>query len=1001
MSGHPTRPVAVARRSKGVAVIRPAAFTQLTRALDAAVALDATLAHARAALLSPVRLLEAIAEEAPGGLGDDVIAAERLRLLISLAEPQAPSASMVSSMLSGSSTLSSTAGVAAAVATPGRDPAMGAPCAPALLHMGALVIVGLAAGRAGSALGLSGPMINNVLGLALAAGPAEALTRAIAAGMTPAQLAAALASLAGRDTSRTVSATVASFLADSCERTRWACLNAIFTQVLDDVNQTHWDAAGNGSIIGITPPNACAGEVIRIELDNVSLPVRPTLDAAHFLPLLAERPAQARVVFAALGKRTIARRPLLVDPANGIVQVRVPSRAHSGWIGFTDAESLRLSNADRTALRAAWDQLSKVASCFRDAPVPTDAIPLLPDPPTPPRAPTSRFDGGLPLITEASLTPEVVDIGGTLEIRWQVEGASTVVIAPFKDSVEPSGTQTFTAPPDHARIERTVLATNRCGQRSHERLRARVRGRITNLVLEQEGRQTPLVAAQPLDLRATVQPPDVRGPALIAAGRWVRWVKPNNGLVEVTIPESVVTDGLVGTVRILAPDDRIDDERTFGPLTFAKLERRTIVLVRPAAIGRSFRRVPATTAAAAMNELRRKHALELNVVEPAWIDDHDLVWPGPIDGRDVPATDFFLDRLNLLAARTPGLEDALWLALVPGPQRADGFHRLEPAEGARAVAVCTADRLEAVLTAELPPVQAATDRLRVIGVFNPDGSVKLEGMRVEERMAGSGAPCPTDLVACAIANQSLRAAHPLSTMTRNRPTALVALLPITDDVDALELRSPRSEMAAFVRDAFDFDGPRSHPRRVVRSRGEPELNDVELRIDTLSWNYHHTRSARSSFTIELGRDDIWSPVLVLGGCDEAAEVPLERIAAAARVDRIRVVASDGWNAAFGPVAGLELPTLPEHRVIARYDGRGSFWADLDFDTDDSDDARITWTFGGEQRTGPHLVLPRGFTGEVTVTVDAPEDTLFDYRTIGPDGKVDDRGLRWPQEGRRA
>jgi hypothetical protein len=114
-----------------------------------------------------------------------------------------------------------------------------------------------------------------------------------------------------------------------------------------------------------------------------------------------------------------------------------------------------------------------------------------------------------------------------------------------------------------------------------------------------------------------------------------------------------------------------------------------------------------------------------------------------------------------------------------------------------------------------------------------------------------------------------------------------------------------------------------------------------------------------------------------------------------------VVASDGWNSAFGPVAGLELPSLSEHRAIARFDGRGNFWADLDFDSDDFDDERITWTFAGEQRNGPLLTLPKGFIGEVTLTVDAPEDTLFDHRAIGPDGQVDDRNLQWPQEGRRA
>src|SRR5262249_34773564 len=70
-------------------ILRSPAWPSLLQRLHEAVAADASLAAAREALLRPLRLLEAIAVDAPAALGDDFLAAERVRATIYLAYPYA------------------------------------------------------------------------------------------------------------------------------------------------------------------------------------------------------------------------------------------------------------------------------------------------------------------------------------------------------------------------------------------------------------------------------------------------------------------------------------------------------------------------------------------------------------------------------------------------------------------------------------------------------------------------------------------------------------------------------------------------------------------------------------------------------------------------------------------------------------------------------------------------------------------------------------------------
>src|SRR5262245_4775520 len=148
-------------------VLRASIWDGLTRRLDEAprsrhFRLERTRAFqlAREAIERPVTLLELMAAEAPAALGDDVLAAERLRMLFHLSWLYGERVHEVGRLATG------------------NDPIeIGAePYAPGLLDHGALLIVGLAAIRVAPEA-LATVFLETVHGLALSAAPLEVLAR--------------------------------------------------------------------------------------------------------------------------------------------------------------------------------------------------------------------------------------------------------------------------------------------------------------------------------------------------------------------------------------------------------------------------------------------------------------------------------------------------------------------------------------------------------------------------------------------------------------------------------------------------------------------------------------------------------------------------------------------------------------------------------------------------------------------------------------------------------
>jgi hypothetical protein len=1030
-------------------MLSPARYAALEAALDAAVADDPSLAPARGLLLTPLRLLESLARDAPGALGDDVLAAERLRLLLALAATQMPPLTAFRDVLGGDAKTGITVSAASLTV-----PAI--PCDDAVVHNGALVVVALAAGRVGKGTGLAEPLVNNVLVTAIAAGPAEAVSRAIASGMGAAQVRALLAGLAtaenGQD--RRLSAVIATFLADACERARWACLEALFAQVRSDVARNTWDAAGTGGIVDVEPRTACPGRQVRIRVERTrpvpgpeptfaALSIDPpeaALDAAHFLPLLERRAAS--VVFASQGRRSVARLPDEVDAETGIVTVTVPAGAHVGWVGFADPALLERTNQERKALREQWERRNAEEPALRGAPVPVACIPLLRNPPTPPRSPLARFDGGTPIIHDASISPAVVDPGADLRLQWRVQGGTSVRIDPGPGAVPAEGEAVVQAPTNSVSAAFTVVCESGCGDPVTRALEARVRVVIRSVVADQPDRAAPiplklvggarvssvnlrlsavgsaapaqpLVANEAFQLTATLNAADARGRAELLLGDEVKPMKLEGARATITLPGRYAVDGLTGTVLFRAPDGEIDDRHDFGPLRFVVLRSRRLMVIRPALVGRELRRVPAAEADQAIDDARRALAMEIDAGEPVWVDDEELTLTSPADGPEVTATADLLERLHALAARSVGLEDAIWVALVPRPLRKD-FLRVERAEAARAVAVCTPGDLGRLLDAEPPPAEPRVSRLRIAGTVDGGGGVRLQPLRVEDRAAGPGPTVESGLRAVALDAQGrVRASRPVRLLTADRPARLFVLLPVTDDVVDLEIRiddgqpplpspDPFGYGAAFG--AFFGGGIGGNPlavRRIHRSDGEPRVDEVEIGGGTIRFRYSHTRSARASFVIEAGGARGWAPVLRLAPCQEAGDLPLARLRLG-QEDRLRVSATDGWNTDLAPDRGIPVPALSPFRVAARHAGGLRFWADVD----EGGDPRITWTLTPDPGTpdpphtqvqDPQVTVPEDFRGTLVLSVTRGSATVTDTRTISAGGRVDCRRSELPED----
>jgi hypothetical protein len=404
------------------------------------------------------------------------------------------------------------------------------------------------------------------------------------------------------------------------------------------------------------------------------------------------------------------------------------------------------------------------------------------------------------------------------------------------------------------------------------------------------------------------------------------------------------------------------------------------VVVRPI-----FRRSDDTLVRAGAEAIGR--IAERNEIIPLpWIADDDLAFVGQPEDPDGGAVQAIIERLESMAARTAGYEHAGWVAVVPTPRHGRGLRRAVTSEVARAIVVVSEDAIDRAITARVEDgTQPELERLRVIGRRNGDDVVLVEPTRVERRAAGPGAAYVTELNGAA----SDRTGRDLS-ITRVRTTnparagLFVALVPVGDEVAALNLRLQPELLAVELRAQPSFvdvdlrgdgEGVRgggitarasvSMPRRgslrglpsISRPTGAPEfIGDptvarlvdpvTQARSLRVGWKTRHPNGIRPRIEIELAQTGAvfeesglhaYTRVLVTEGASGEVIVPADRLGASQDqsggfVDRVRVVASDGWNSDareqyFDPIESKEL-------LIRRFSPL-RYWADTASDEEPS------------------------------------------------------------------
>lgn len=393
------------RDSEGYSVLRERAWASLVQRLDALAAADATMGESdkslrplrlrrllatteptmgeiRDKLLRPLRLLQILAVETPGALGQDVLAAERLRNLLYLASPW-------SALVTEAEQLLDEAKI---------EPV---PHARGVIDLSMLTLIAIAAIRVAPTKLLARIFLQTVHGLALSATPAEMLGEMEPYGHESAPLREVVKLMvlpeAGR--LRENRLFLPRFALDPLSLGRWHCLRTILSGGIDGSLDAIWAPPDRqyavlvDSIEAIHPIDAEPGSELTL--------------TGHFAGLTTKRfPKALHVVFASASGAPIEAAVLAFSRQT--ITVRVPAGATAGWIGLADDRLIAEANHSRRAIRRLLTRLSaagdgfparvapiRLAGCL-DGAIPTAWLADLHGLPVPPRTASNRYAGGAP-----------------------------------------------------------------------------------------------------------------------------------------------------------------------------------------------------------------------------------------------------------------------------------------------------------------------------------------------------------------------------------------------------------------------------------------------------------------------------------------------------------------------------------------------------------------------------------------------------------------------------
>ena len=934
-------------------ILRSPAWPALQRRLDRALAEDRRMEMARDVLLRPLELLELMAQEAPGALADDVVKAERLRLLLQLALPFIGLPREASEFSNVDAD-----GIAGS----------GSTYQPGIIDHGALLMVALAAIRVAPPR-MPPIFLQAVHGVALAAAPAEVLGRLGADQPDARALAVILKTFYLLDTVRAAmsSPLLRPFAGDPYERGRWRCLarlleHQFFRHALDDAGKGLWDGAVATGIDRVEPIQAEPGDTVIVAGDIHAY--RQRLQSAHPIQPVFAAPNLPPLPAAVAGWNATAR---------GLeLRLIVPEDATPGWIGFSDDQLIAASNRYRRALREALRRLFSDEPCLRGSESLPRTIPLLerPDPTrpghllaVPPRTAGNEFRGGRPRIVYYE--PATVSSDGTLTFSWDSVGADYIRLDPAGTELAPSGDARMAAPPGGA-APMTLIPARR-GERGPVLgspitlviAAPSVNVRIAKVDVHQGERRRPLFVGQPLQVDVWLDPPaaavDVSPTLTLNDGEppIVPSSSPSaRGVVSFVVePTRVQNDAVLNVFVRPNAVSSIVAERRIGPLRLESPRSVAIVLVRPAVLKPDRSPITFEDARAAVDRAATRSGLTARSVDLPWLDDPLAVLVQRPSSSDDPHVLSLLEHLARRALLTPGHESALWLVLLPGPAGATTdisngaagrqvLMRYAPATAARAVAVAEEAALPALFAAVFADSSAdsglsdVTARLRILGVMKAN-DVEVDSVREEQRGAGLGSAVATSIIAVTLDRGGNElTSHRVKVMRETRPALLGLLLPVSAEVVAVELRSAERTVARFE-----------------RPPNGPKLTDVAVDGEnTLTWRYSHPDGVRPEVQIALQDQDLTTIMFVADECAPSNVLPLWRFR---KPKKIVVSASDGWHV---EEELLEPPEQTAGPVLIRRLSDGRFFADV------PDGWHVAWSV----EDGPSLgntpvihVAPRG------------------------------------------
>ncbi len=636
-----------------IPILRPHYKRELERALDRAVAADPSLAPARSALLAPLRVLLVAAEEAELVLQGSSDAMRRLRLVLAASAGRA--FALQEFVEPGSAaTLDSEEGDDGPVAGRQLSHAHSGRCTPGIVHLGALVIVALAAGRVGRRQRQPAVFVDAVLAVAMSAAPAEAIMRALRAGLTEAELEVVLAGLAHPGSGDTgVRATLATLL-DDCETRRRDCLKQLFRHVRKQARHALWEPVVSSGIESVTPK--AEDLLIRFGVSDSHEVGEPHL--------VLDEPVHV-VLRSAEGFEHVPGHVDSKSKKEGrwTIRATLPAGARAGAVGLFGPTTYLAANDAWKGIRELWRAESEKNLCLAQEPVPLELLPQSLVPPTEPPPRASAQWGARIMSIDLSQQNEPLEEGFDTRIAAAIDPAEpdakasvTVVgqVEPLALAIH-DGAATATIPKAwvHApRLEGAVKLVSETGNRTLDE-------RKFSTAVKQAATPVPPV---------TTPGPVVITPAFFAQGSLVRAKRRALADRAATTPVYLSDADLFFPSLPLSPDDPVTTDvlerlealsaRTVG------LDRQPWVLVVPKGSVKWHRIAPSGAARALI--VATEDALEDLELPPATDDSvptHRLRIIGKIVGDDVAITEPVREERIRSNADAPYLTDIVAVAI--------------------------------------------------------------------------------------------------------------------------------------------------------------------------------------------------------------------------------------------------------------------------------------------------------------------------------------------------